>query len=309
MNVTKEKFRPSTDIYESIEETRTIEDISIKHIKSMILSNKIMMISIIILITYIVMAIVGPFLIPYDYKTTDLSNVNKWPNSEHWFGTDELGRDLWQRTWVGARVSIFIGIISGLIQTIVGAFVGGMSGLLGGKVDNIIMRCLDIISAIPYTIITILIMVVMGSGIILLIIAISITSWIDMARLVRGQIIQLKNLEYIMSAKLMGASNLWILFKHLLPNCIWIIIIQLTISIPEAIFSEAYLSFLGIGIKPPMASWGLLANLGIKHIRTHPYQLVIPGILISVFILAMNILGDGFRDAFDPTLNTVKDRK
>jgi len=265
-------------------------------------SNKAAIFSLILIAIFTLFAFVGPTMTEYDYKTNDYLSINQFPSSEHWFGTDELGRDLWERVWEGAKVSLFIGLMAALVQTTLGIIFGGIAGLFGGKVDMIIMRIVDILIAIPYMIVVIMIMVIMGSGIVPIIIALTITGWVDMARLVRGQILQLKNQEFILAARTLGASSGRLLFKHLLPNSLGVIIINLTMSIPRAIFSEAFLSFIGIGIKPPMTSWGQLANIGARAMRIAPYQLLIPGIFISLTMLALNILGDGLRDCLDPRL-------
>lgn len=256
--------------------------------------------TLIVIITFF--AFVGPTMTDYNYRTNDYTSINQAPSFEHWFGTDELGRDLWERVWEGAKVSLFIGLMAALVQTTLGIIFGGVAGLFGGKVDMLIMRIVDILIAIPYMIVVIMIMVIMGSGIIPIIIALTITGWVDMARLVRGQILQLKNQEFILAARTLGANSGRLLFKHLLPNSLGVIIINLTMSIPRAIFSEAFLSFIGIGIKPPMTSWGQLINIGARAMRIAPYQLLIPGIFISLTMLALNILGDGLRDCLDPRL-------
>lgn len=265
-------------------------------------SNKGAIFSLALIVVFTFFAFIGPTMTDYNYRANDYTSINQAPSSEHWFGTDELGRDLWERVWEGAKVSLFIGLMAALVQTTLGIIFGGIAGLFGGKVDMIIMRIVDILIAIPYMIVVIMIMVIMGSGIIPIIIALTITGWVDMARLVRGQILQLKNQEFILAARTLGASSGRLLFKHLLPNSLGVIIINLTMSIPRAIFSEAFLSFIGIGIKPPMTSWGQLANLGARAMRIAPYQLLIPGIFISLTMLALNILGDGLRDCLDPRL-------
>lgn len=264
--------------------------------------NKVVMISLVFLILLTIMAIVGPLMTPQSYNVNDLTNTNQPPGKEHWFGTDSLGRELWDRVWIGARVSLAIGVVAAIFQTIIGVFIGGIAGFYGGKVDMFIMRFIDVMISIPYLIFVILIMVVMGSGIIPIVIAIALTGWLEMARLVRGQIMQLKNEEFIISAISLGASSSRLIFKHLIPNTLGIIIVSLTVAIPNAIFAEAFLSFIGIGIKPPMTSWGQLAEIGTKVMQVHPYQLIIPAIFISLTMLALQLLGDGMRDALDPKL-------
>lgn len=264
--------------------------------------NKVAVVCLIILGILVLMSFVGPLIVPFQYSESDLLSSNQSPSSEHWFGTDNLGRDMWARVWVGGRISFFVGIVAALSQGLIGITVGCISGYVGGKLDMLIMRFIDIMIAIPYMIIVILIMVVLGSGVMPIITAFAITGWLNMARLVRGQIMQLKNEDYILATKSLGVSHWTIMFKHLVPNTMGVIIVSLTMAIPNAIFSEAFLSFIGIGINPPMTSWGQLVNLGIKVMRTHPYQLIIPAFFISITMLCLQLVGDGMRDALDPKL-------
>lgn len=264
--------------------------------------NKIAIFSLIVLALFTILAIIGPLLTPFNYSENNLVNTNQPPSKEHWFGTDSLGRDLWARVWIGARVSLAIGIIAAVAQTVIGVIVGGIAGYYGGKLDMVIMRFIDVMISIPYLIFVILIMVIMGSGIFPIVLAIAITGWLEMARLVRGQVMQLKNEEFILSALSIGASPFRLIFKHLIPNTLGVIIVSLTMAIPAAIFSEAFLSFIGIGIKPPMTSWGQLANAGTAVMQIYPYQLLIPAFFISITMLALQLLGDGLRDALDPRL-------
>jgi oligopeptide transport system permease protein len=264
-------------------------------------NNRIAMIAVLFISLYALMAIFGPMLVPYDYNTTNLTMYNLRMSGEHWFGTDALGRDLWARVWVGARVSLMIGLMAALIQTTIGVCIGGLSGYLGGNFDLFLMRVIDILNAVPFLIFVILIMMIFGSGVIPIIMAFAITGWIQMARVVRGQVLQLKEQDFIIAAKALGASPLRLIFKHLIPNMAGVIIVTLTFRIPHAIFTEAFLSYIGIGVKPPMTSWGQLAKLGAQSMRVHPYQLLIPAFFISTMMLALQIFGDGLRDALDPT--------
>ena len=264
--------------------------------------NKMAVMCLIILGVLFVMSFVGPLMVPYGYSSSDLLSSNQTPSATHWFGTDNLGRDLWARVWMGGRISFFVGIVAALSQGLIGITVGSVAGYVGGKLDMLIMRFIDIMIAIPYLIIVILIMVVLGSGVIPIIVAFAITGWLNMARLVRGQILQLKNEDYILATKSLGVSHWVIMFKHLVPNTMGVIIVSLTMAIPSAIFSEAFLSLIGMEINPPMTSWGQLVNLGIKVMHNHPYQLIIPAIFISVTMLCLQLVGDGLRDALDPKL-------
>jgi oligopeptide transport system permease protein len=264
--------------------------------------NPVAMISLALIIVFSIMAFVGPLMTPYNYYENDLLNSDKSPSLQHWFGTDGLGRDLWERVWAGARISLFIGIATALINGIVGTLIGGASGFFGGKLDMFIMRVIDILIALPFLIFTLLIMLYLGSGLVPIIIALSITGWLGLARLVRGQILSLKEQEFVLAARTLGASSPRLMLKHLIPNTLGVIIVSLTFAIPSAIFAEAFLSFIGLGIQAPQTSWGQLANLGIASMQSYPYQLIIPSIFISLTMLSLQLLGDGLRDALDPRL-------
>ncbi len=264
--------------------------------------NHVAMASVAVLLLITLMAIFAPMLSPYDYATQDIFAVNKGPSAEHWFGTDTLGRDIFTRCWIGARVSLTIALVATIINVLIGILYGGISGYFGGKVDLIMMRGVEIIYTIPDLLWVILLMVIMGSGLNTIIIAIAITGWGSMARLVRGQILQMKSSEYVMASQTLGGRFSHIIAKHMIPNIMGPIIIDLTFSIPSAIFTEATLSYLGMGIPVPLASWGTLANDGAKMLQLFPYQLFFPALLISLTMLSFNLLGDGLRDAFDPKL-------
>lgn len=220
----------------------------------------------------------------------------------HILGTDNLGRDSWTRLWYGGRISLLIAFVAVGINCVVGIIYGGISGYFGGWIDNIMMRIVEIVSGIPYLLIVILLMTIMKPSISTIIIAYALVGWVGMARLVRGQVMQLKEQEFVISAQTMGASAGRILLHHLVPNTLSVIIVNLTLAIPSAIFTEAYLSFIGLGVPLPQASWGTLANDGIINFRYYPEQLLIPAILISLTMLGFNLLGDKLRDAFDPKL-------
>lgn len=264
--------------------------------------NKIAMIGLVIIILFSIMSVIGPFMTHYSYSENNLTYADKVPSSEHWFGTDTLGRDLWARVWQGARVSLFIGLSAAVIETSIGIVVGGIAGYFGGKVDMLIMRLIDVVIAIPALIFIILIMVIIGTGIGPIIMAFAITGWLGMARLVRGQILQLKEQEFVLAARTLGASASRLILRHLIPNTLGVIIVTLTMAVPGAIFYEAFLSFIGLGIAPPQTSWGQLASLGNAAFQIYPFELFIPAFFISLTMLSLNLLGDGLRDALDPRL-------
>lgn len=264
--------------------------------------NRVAMACMAFIILLTICAIVMPMLSPFNHEDVNLLNMNKAPDSEHWFGTDNLGRDLWCRVWMGARVSLLIAFIAALVQSTIGIIIGGVSGFFGGKIDTFIMRATDIIDSIPFLIYVTLTMMVLGSGMVPIIIAFALTGWIRMARLVRGQALQIKNLDYVVAAKGLGVGSMRIILQHVVPNVLGVIIVTLTMSIPSAIFTEAYLSYIGVGLQPPLTSWGQLANAGAAVMRTYPYQLIIPAIFICLTMLALQLLGDGLRDALDPKL-------
>ncbi|MGO1819891.1 MAG: ABC transporter permease [Senegalia sp. (in: firmicutes)] len=264
--------------------------------------NKLAIISMVILVIIALFAIIAPIMSDYDYRTGDLLLTNEAPSSEHWFGTDELGRDLYVRVWKGTRISLFIGVVTALLNFSIGVLYGGISGYVGGNVDNIMMRFVEIIFAIPYLIWVILLTTVMDPGLFSIIIALSIAGWGGMARLVRGQILQIKEMEFVMAAKTLGADAARIITKHLIPNTIGVIIVSITFAIPAAIFSEAFLSYIGLGIPVPEASLGALSKDGTRMLLLEPYQLVFPSVVISLIMLAFQIFGDGLRDALDPRL-------
>jgi len=262
--------------------------------------NKLALVGVVILILLIIMAIFGPYMTGYDYATNDLANKNQLPSSDHWFGTDDLGRDVFTRTWEGARISIFIGIAAALIDLTIGVFWGGIAGYKGGRIDEYMMRAADVLAGIPYLLLVILLMVVLGSNVSTMILAMSITGWVNMARIVRGQVLSLKNQEYVLASRTLGAGTSRIMSKHLIPNAMGPIIVTMTLTIPSAIFTEAFLSFLGLGLTPPIASWGTMASDGLPALRYFPWRLLFPATFICLTIFAFNVIGDGLRDALDP---------
>ncbi|MFB5677350.1 ABC transporter permease [Paenibacillus terreus] len=272
-----------------------------------LLRNKLAVCGAVLLLLILAMAWVGPHLTPHTPSMQSLTQTNLPPSAEHWFGTDDLGRDVWARTWAGARISLFIGFAAAVIDLVLGIVVGGISGYmagrspLGDRIDGVLMRVVEILYSIPYLLVIILLLVIMKPGIWTMVIALSITGWVGMARVVRGQILQLKEREYVLAARMLGMSHTRIIMKHLLPNAAGIIVVNLTFTIPSAIFSESFLSFLGLGIQAPAASWGTMANDSLGVILSGQWwRLFFPGFMISLTMFAFNALGDGLQDVLDP---------
>ncbi|MCB2289306.1 ABC transporter permease [Clostridium sp. CS001] len=264
--------------------------------------NPIAMISLVVLILLIILVAVGPYISGKDFMTVNGKNKNILPNGEYWFGTDGLGRDLFSRVWYGGRVSIAIGLIATAVQVVIGCIYGGIMAYFGGWVDEIMMRIIEVLTSIPGLLLTILIIVVLGNSIPTLIIALTITSWCGTSRMIRGQLMQLREHEYILAAEALGASPTRVIIKHLIPNTIGVLILTIATSIPGYIFAEAGLSFLGLGLQAPNTSWGVLISYGQTAMAFFPYQLFFPALAICLTVLAFNLFGDGLRDALDPKL-------
>ena len=247
-------------------------------------------------------AIFVPMFSSISYGDQDFSQTNLGPSMEHFFGTDNLGRDMFIRVLYGARISLSIGVVASLINLFIGVIYGGISGFVGGRTDRIMMNIVDILYSVPTLLYVILLMVVFKPGLMNIFIALGISYWLQMARIVRGEVLKIKEQEFVLAAKSMGAGSGRILFKHLIPNSMGVIIVSLSLSIPDAIFTEAFLSFIGLGVSAPMASWGVLCSDGINSIRAYPLQLFFPAMAISLTMLAFNFFSDGLRDALDPKL-------
>ncbi len=269
-------------------------------------TNKLALLSLLFIIIAALGAIIVPMVWKYDLATIDFSKVNIKPNADHLFGTDFYGRDIFVRVMYGMRISLIIAFAATVLNLVIGVLFGSIAGFAGGKVDALMMRFVDILYSVPMQIYVILIMVAMGdnkAGIFPIIIALGVASWLSMARIVRGETMQLKESEFVLAAKTLGASNSRILFKHLLPNAMSAIIVTATLLIPSAIFTESFLSYIGIGISPPEASLGTLVSEAMQIYQQQPYQLIIPALAISLIIFAFNLLGDGLRDALDPKMS------
>lgn len=264
--------------------------------------NRLAMISLVLLVVIALLAIFAQFMTPYDYKTNNLAITNQPPDADHWFGTDALGRDMFQRTWMGAGISLQVGLYAALVDLAIGVIIGGIMGYYGGRTDEILNRFCEIMYSIPSMLVVILLIVVMNPSMFTIVLALSVTGWINMAWIVRGQVMQLKNQEYVLAARTIGASTSRIMFKHLIPNAMGPIIVTLTMTVPSAIFAEAFLSFLGLGVQSPAASLGTLINDALKAMTTYPWRMLFPAMLISLTMLCFNIFGDGLRDALDPKM-------
>lgn len=264
-----------------------------------LLKNKSAQLGFFILFLMAIMAVLGPFISGYTYYEIDLAAKNQAPSWQHWFGTDDLGRDLFTRVWYGARISLTIGIAAAIIDVILGVFWGSIAAYAGGKIEEFMMRVADILYSLPYLLVIIILSLALGSGFFSILGAMTILGWITMARIVRGQVRQLKQQGFVQAAIALGASFPRILLKHLIPNAIGPIIVTLTATIPAAIFVEAFLSFLGLGIQAPMSSWGSMAHDGLSAMSFYPWRLFIPALAISLTMLAFNLLGDALSDAFD----------
>ncbi len=265
-------------------------------------ADKLAVIGVIFIIFMILVAVFVPILSPYTYDGQDYSAIYQTPCAEHPLGTDMFGRDLLVRIAYGARISLIIGIVTALVSLVVGVLFGGISGFFGGRVDMLMMRFVDVFSAVPSLLYSILLIMFMGPRMSSILIAICMTYWLSPARQTRGQILSVKNQDFATAAKVVGESRVQILLRHLVPNSMGPIIVTVMLLIPSAIFEEAFLSFIGIGIAVPVASWGTLANDGMATMGMYPYLMLFPALAISLTMFALNFIGDGLRDALDPRL-------
>lgn len=264
--------------------------------------NKVAVVSALILIGLIVICFIAPLITSYDPEKQVLSERLLSPSLKHWWGTDQYGRDIFTRCVYGCRVSLSVGIISQLIATIIGYFMGVTAGYVGGKTDDAISFVMQVFSSFPFLLFAMALMYALGPGITNLYISLGLLSWASTAKLIRGQVMQLKSQEYIQACKVDGGSTLRIILKHLLPNCIPMLIVSITLGIPSAILSEASLSYLGLGVPSPKPSWGSMIAESQDFIRSNTYYSLFPGLCIIVTVMAFNMMGDGLRDALDPKL-------
>jgi oligopeptide transport system permease protein len=268
---------------------------------SRLVANKMAVFGGIVVVIFVFVAIFADFIAPYRYDEQNLPAQNLPPSFSHPFGTDSLGRDLFSRVIFGSRVSLSIGFVTVLVALAIGVTYGAIAGFKGGRIDGAMMRFVDILYGLPYIFFVILLMVIFGRKIYMLFIGIGAVSWMTLARITRGQILTLKNNEYIEAARAIGASPLRIIFKHLLPNALGPIIVYITLTIPMIMLEEAFLSFIGLGVQAPMTSWGLLASEGKTTITTYPWLILFPGLTMALVLFSMNFLGEGLRDALDPS--------
>jgi len=263
--------------------------------------NRMAVIATIIFAVILLLCLIGPLLFAqHSGETNDLANTFKKPSISHWFGTDDLGRDLFVRTLEGGRISLAVGFLATAVSLLIGVVYGSMAGYIGGRTDAFLMRIVDILYSLPFTIFVILLMVMFGRNFILLFVAIGFVEWLTMARIVRAQIMALKDTEFVEAARALGYGNLRIIFGHLLPNILGPVIIYASLTVPAVMLLEAVLSFLGLGVQPPMSSWGLLIKDGAEKIDVYPWLLIFPALFFSATLFSLNFIGDGLRDALDP---------
>ncbi|AXE30150.1 peptide ABC transporter permease [Chromobacterium phragmitis] len=264
--------------------------------------NKAAVVSLVILSLITLSCIFGPMFLSNGYADTDWDAISLAPTFQnmHLFGTDDLGRDLLVRTLIGGRISLMVGALATLAAVIIGVLWGATAGFLGGKIDNLMMRIVDMMYAVPYLLIAILMVTLLGREFYLVVLTITILGWMDMARVVRGQTLAIKSKEYIEAAHAIGVSTPVIIFRHIVPNLLGIVVIYTTVTVPGVILTESVLSFLGLGVQEPMTSWGVLIGDGTKVMETHPWMLLFPAGMLSLTLYCANYIGDGLRDALDP---------
>ena len=265
-----------------------------------LIQNRAAMIGGITILILIILAIFAPLIAPYSYSYQNLDIGASPPSVEHLLGTDVLGRDLLSRLLYGARISLLVGFVATGVALVIGVSWGIIAGYFGGKVDSVMMRIVDVLYGLPFIIFIILLMVIFGRNIWLLFAAIGAVEWLTMARIVRAQVIGLKNQEFVQAAQVMGVSNFSMFRRHILPNILGPIAVYATLTIPQGMLLEAFLSFLGLGIQPPMSSWGTLIRYGVESMEEHYWLLIYPGLTFTITLFALNFFGDGLRDALDP---------
>jgi oligopeptide transport system permease protein len=267
-----------------------------------LLKNRAALVSGVIMAVMLLLVLFGPMVLPWAGDYTDWDHTSSPPSLEtgHWFGTDAVGRDILVRTLEGGRISLMVGLVATLVSLVIGVSYGAVAGYYGGMTDRVMMRIVDIVYALPFMFFVILLMVVFGRHILLIFIAIGAVNWLDMARIVRGQTLSLKNTEFVEAARACGVSHSSIIRRHIIPNLLGVVIVYVTLTIPQVILVESFLSFLGLGVQEPMSSWGALVNDGAQDMESAPWTLVFPATFLTVTLYCFNYIGDGMRDALDP---------
>jgi len=262
--------------------------------------NRMALVGLVVFVVLALACLAGPPLSPYDYAATDLARGARPPSPQHWFGTDALGRDVLTRVLHGGRVSLAVGFLATAVSMLIGVLYGAVSAYAGGRVDALMMRIVDVLYALPFTVFVILLMVAFGQDIRLLFVAIGAVQWLTMARIVRGQVMGLRRREFVEAAVCLGLSPARILLRHIIPNALGPVAVYATLTVPAVMLLEAMLSFLGLGVQPPMSSWGLMIQEGAEKMEAYPWLLIFPALCFSLTLFSLNFVGDGLRDALDP---------
>jgi oligopeptide transport system permease protein len=267
-----------------------------------LLKNRAAVVSGVIMAVLVLLVVFGPLLLPWEADFTDWDHTSTPPSlaTGHWFGTDAVGRDILVRTLEGGRISLLVGLVATLVSLAIGVTYGAVAGYYGGMTDRVMMRGVDIIYALPFMFFVILLMVVFGRHILLIFVAIGAVNWLDMARIVRGQTLSLKNMEFVEAARACGVDHHSIIRRHIIPNLLGVVMVYVTLTIPQVILVESFLSFLGLGVQEPMSSWGALVNDGAQDMESAPWTLIFPAVFLTVTLYCFNYIGDGMRDALDP---------
>lgn len=267
-----------------------------------LLSSKATTTALALMAIVVLLTLAAPLLSPWDIDSTDWDNVATSPSIEtaHYFGTDDVGRDIFVRTLYGGRISLLVGLSATMVSLVIGVFWGAIAGYAGGRTDQLMMRFVDVMYAMPFMFFVILLMVFFGRNIFLIFIAVGAVNWLDMARIVRGQTLSMKHREFVEAARAGGVSNLNIIRRHIIPNLLGVVIVYVTLTIPQVILVESFLSFLGLGVQEPMTSWGALVNDGAALMESAPWTLFFPALFLAVTLFCFNFIGDGLRDALDP---------
>jgi oligopeptide transport system permease protein len=279
-----------------MEQGRSLTQDAIARLKK----NKMAMLGLFVILFMVVIALLTPWIAPYSYQEQNLDLGASAPSAAHWLGTDTLGRDQLTRIMYGSRISLMVGFIATAVALTIGVLWGAIAGFVGGRVDAVMMRIVDALYALPFTIFIILLTVIFGSSMLLLFLAIGAVEWLTMARIVRGQVLTIKRQEFVEAAISMGLSPWRIITRHLIPNVLGPVIVYTTLTIPSVILLESFLSFLGLGIQPPASSWGSLISGGVETMEEYPWLLIFPGLVLTITLFSLNFLGDGLRDALDP---------